>query len=112
MSAKPPYAELEKRIQALEAANAGLGREKAKLEEADAQWRLFAENLHEVLYIVDGNGVATYVSPNIRNFTGLRPEDIIGRKYSDFVHPDDLRTGRGTLRSSYPASRLSQRRDM
>jgi PAS domain S-box-containing protein len=90
MSLKPPYDKLEKRVQALEATNAKLAREKAELEEVDTQWKLFAENLHEVLYVLDLNGVATYVSPNIRNFTGLRPEDIIGRKYTDFVHPEDL----------------------
>ena len=90
MSAKPPYAELEARVRDLEAANAKLACEKARLEAEDTQWRLFSENLHEVLYILDLNGVATYVSPNIRNFTGLSPEDIIGRKYSDFVHPEDF----------------------
>ena len=90
MSAKPPYAELETRVQDLEAANAKLACEKARLEAVDTRWRLFSENLHEVLYIVDLHGVATYVSPNIRNFTGLSPEDIIGRKYSDFVHPEDF----------------------
>ncbi len=90
MSEKPPYAELEKRVHDLDAANAELARKKARLEAVDTQWRLFSENLHEVLYIVDLHGVATYVSPNIWNFTGLNPEDIIGRKYSDFVHPEDF----------------------
>ncbi len=90
MSAKPPYAELEKQVRNLEAANTMLAGEKARLEAVDTQWLLFSENLHEVLYRVDLHGVATYVSPNIRNFTGLSPEDIIGRKYSDFVHPEDL----------------------
>ena len=65
MSEKPTYDELRKRSQALEAAIDKLARDKAKLEEVVAQWRLFAENLHEVLYIVDFNGVAAYISPKM-----------------------------------------------
>jgi hypothetical protein len=66
MSAKPPYAELETRVQDLEAANARLASEKARLEAVDTRWRLFSENLHEVLYIVDLHGVATYVQTSDR----------------------------------------------
>lgn len=50
---------------------------------------MFAENLHEVFYELDCSGVATYVSPNVEAFTGYRPEELIGRRYTEFVHPED-----------------------
>ena len=37
-------------------------------------------------------GVVTYVSPNAMAVSGLTPEDLVGRRMSEVVHPDDLPT--------------------
>jgi len=48
------------------------------------------ENLSEVIYTTDDKGVVTYVSPNVEEISGYHPDEIIGRHFTDFVHPDDL----------------------
>ena len=36
------------------------------------------------------NGVLTYVSPAMESFTGYRPEEVIGRPFSEFFSPEEL----------------------
>ena len=48
------------------------------------------ENLSEVIYTTDDKGVVTYVSPNIEEIAGYHPDEIIGRHFTEFIHPDDL----------------------
>lgn len=76
MTAKPAYEELEQ----------GLKKSRKEAE----KYRQLIENLTEVLYMLDLEARVTYVSPNIENISGYRPEEIMGRKFSDFVHPEDL----------------------
>ena len=53
-------------------------------------YRTLVENLNDVLYTTDENAVITYVSPNIQQISGYDPNEVIGRKFTDFVHPADL----------------------
>jgi len=48
------------------------------------------ENLNEIIYTLDREAKVTYVSPNVERLGGYRPEEITGRPFTDFVHPDDL----------------------
>jgi len=36
------------------------------------------------------DGIFTYVSPVIETALGYRPEDLVGRIYTDFIHPEDI----------------------
>ncbi len=53
-------------------------------------YRTLVENLNDVLYTTDEKTVITYVSPNIQQISGYRPCEVIGRNFTDFVHPADL----------------------
>ena len=48
------------------------------------------EKLNEVIYAIDTNGVLTYISPAMESFTGYRPEEVIGKSFSEFLSPDEL----------------------
>lgn len=48
------------------------------------------ENLNEVVYSCDEKGVLTYVSPAVQRVLGYRPEEMVGKHFSQFIHPDDL----------------------
>ncbi len=54
------------------------------------QYRELVENLNDVVFIVAQDGTITYVSPVIRTVSGYEPSDVMGRPFSDFIHPDDL----------------------
>ncbi len=82
MPTKPAYEELEQRVKALEKRNAELERNHQKHQQ-------LVENLNDVVYIMDMNGRITYISSNVERLAGLRPEEILGRCYSDFLYVED-----------------------
>ena len=68
--------------------------EQVKLEDAlrksEATYRELVENISDVIYTVDSEGLVTYVSPSIEPFLGLPPERLIGQSFAQYVVPEDL----------------------
>ncbi len=64
-----------------------------ELERSEARYRLIAENATDIISCYGSDSVFTYVSPAVTSVTGYRPEELIGRKTSDFIHPDDFARG-------------------
>lgn len=56
----------------------------------DRRFQDLVENLNDVVYATDLNAVITYISPNIGRIGGYSPAEVIGRNFTEFVHPDDL----------------------
>lgn len=47
------------------------------------------ENLNDVVFSIDLDGVLTYVSPAIIRVSSYRPEEIVGLPFATLVHPED-----------------------
>ena len=62
----------------------------ASLRESELKYRMLVENINDVLFTIDAAGKFTYVSPVIERLSGLKTDEILGRSFVDFVHPDDL----------------------
>jgi len=60
------------------------------LRESEEKYRELVENISELIYIVDATGAVTYISPVVSLLGNHRPEEIVGRSFGDFIHPDDL----------------------
>ncbi|MFC1539169.1 PAS domain S-box protein, partial [Candidatus Latescibacterota bacterium] len=60
------------------------------LKESERKFRTLVENINEVIYTIDMNGVMTYISPAIESFTNYQISDFINHKYTEFVFPGDL----------------------
>ncbi len=63
------------------------------LIERERNYRALVENLTEIIYTLDFNARVTYVTPNIQTLGGYVAEEVIGRSFIEFVHPED-REGR------------------
>ncbi|MDB5430249.1 MAG: multi-sensor hybrid histidine kinase [Caulobacter sp.] len=59
------------------------------LAESEARYRLVTEASRDLILKHDADGVIKYISSSARHF-GYAPEDLCGRRCSDFVHPEDL----------------------
>lgn len=60
------------------------------IRESEAKYRLIAENMTDLIAIVDLRGEVQYVSPSSRLILGCDPETLIGDTFFSLVHPDDL----------------------
>ena len=53
------------------------------------KFRNLVEDITAVIFATDPKGKIVYISPIIHAFTGMQPEDFIGRDFMDVIHPGD-----------------------
>lgn len=58
------------------------------LRESEQKFRGMAENIIDVLFLTDTNGIITYISPNHKILLNHSEMDITGKHYSDFLRAD------------------------
>ena len=60
------------------------------LRESEKKYRDLVENISDVIYSIDTDGVMTYISPAIESIFGYSPSEIIGKPLIEFVYKEDL----------------------
>lgn len=80
---KSYYPQLQRRLEEVEAV-------RKELAQSHARYRSLVENINDVIFSLDTGGVVTYISPVIQSIAGYLPEEIEGRTFKEFIHPDDL----------------------
>ncbi len=60
-----------------------------ELRRSEARWRTYLSTASEILYAITPEHVYKFVSPAWTNKLGHPVEDVLGRSFFDFVHPDD-----------------------
>ncbi len=70
------------------------GIERVKLRQEltarEAQYRLLAENVTDMIARHGPDSAIRYVSPSCRALLGYEPQALIGHQVDEFLHPDDL----------------------
>jgi diguanylate cyclase (GGDEF)-like protein/PAS domain S-box-containing protein len=66
------------------------------LREHEQRYRLLADNIADIVVLLDRNGILRYVSHSIAAVLGRAPQDLIGQSCFDLVHPDDVELLRRT----------------
>jgi diguanylate cyclase (GGDEF)-like protein/PAS domain S-box-containing protein len=59
------------------------------LRERETRYRLLADNIADIVILLDGRGGLLYVSPSVEPVLGLRGNDLIGKSCFDLVHYED-----------------------
>ncbi|MDM7917392.1 MAG: PAS domain S-box protein, partial [Candidatus Eisenbacteria bacterium] len=83
----------------------------AALRASEARYRTIAETTSDIIVLTNLRGEAEYVSPSVR-LAGWRPEDLIGKRFVDRLHPDDIgvvKAGVGRLLKTGSVDRLRWR---
>src|SRR4029079_13741359 len=62
----------------------------AALRASEEKYREIVENINDIVHATDEKGAVTYVSPSIQRNTGYSEDEIVGRFFTDFIHPEDL----------------------
>ncbi len=74
-------------------------RAEASVAESEARYRLLAENATDMIVQADLDTTRRYVSPACRELLGYAPEELVGTRPLDAVHPEDLEHYRAILES-------------
>lgn len=75
--------------QAREAAQRSLSDSQAQAARAETKYRRIVETSLDVICTFDAHGCFVDVSPRSRAIWGYAPEELIGKCFTDFTHPDD-----------------------
>jgi len=60
-----------------------------ELSEAEERYRSLAEDINDVVYILDDKAVITYVSPAIESILGYSASEMIGRPVHEYIYQED-----------------------
>jgi len=60
------------------------------LREREEHFRRLIENTSDFVMIVDETAAITYVGPSVTRMLGYAPEEVMGTRPADLVHPDDV----------------------
>lgn len=69
-----------------------LGFSKEELIESRDQFRIIAENSHDLISLISQEGYMNYVSPSSEELLGIRSNEFIGKPYTNFIHPEEKAT--------------------
>ena len=61
-----------------------------KKSESPEKYRSLVENIRDVIYELDSQGVVLYISPAIRDLLGYDSTEIVGKNFIELAHKDDL----------------------
>ncbi len=54
------------------------------------KYQVVMENINEILFELDNQGRFVFVSPSVEKVTQYGAEEIIGRHFNSFIHPEDV----------------------
>ena len=60
------------------------------LRAGEEKFRSLVQNASDMIVVLDAGGTITYESPAVERVLGYRPEERIGTRAFDHLHPDDL----------------------
>jgi len=61
-----------------------------KLHKEEQRFRSLIEHSSDIIVVLDPQATITYINPAIEQYLGYKPEERIGKKGSELVHPDDI----------------------
>ena len=69
------------------------------LRRSEERFRSLIEDASDTIELLGADGAITYVSPGIERLLGYRPEEMIGKKSIELIHPEDAKVQRDGLMS-------------
>jgi two-component system cell cycle sensor histidine kinase/response regulator CckA len=71
-------------------------RQLESIQRSEEQYRSLVENLSDVVFTIDVEGRVTYTSGAVTRY-GFAPDELLGRSFGDFIHPEDLPAVEGSV---------------
>jgi PAS domain S-box-containing protein len=58
------------------------------IRDGEARYRFLAASINDVIWTMDTKGCLTYVSPSIERLTGHSAEEVVNRRFDEYMPPD------------------------
>jgi PAS domain S-box-containing protein len=67
----------------------------------ETKYQLLVENTGDVIVVLEWDGTIHYLSPSVERILGYQPQDMVGKRIFEFIHPDD-RSSLSSILSNNP----------
>ncbi len=67
-------------------------RAERSLHASQEKYRNLVENINDVIFSTNLNGVITYISPVMQRTFGYQPDEIMGKHFVEYIHPEDVKS--------------------
>ncbi len=61
------------------------------LVETVEKYKRLVEEINDIIFSIDEAGFITYMSPVIKELTGISAPEYLGKYFSEFIHPEDIK---------------------
>ncbi|MBN1881727.1 MAG: PAS domain S-box protein [Deltaproteobacteria bacterium] len=61
-----------------------------ELRESEERYRSLVENINDLIFSLDASGHLTYLSPVFERILKYRIDEVIGKDFVKYIHPDDV----------------------
>ncbi|MDD5168663.1 MAG: PAS domain S-box protein [Syntrophales bacterium] len=68
-----------------------------QIMENEERFRALSENAPDIIYTTDNRGIVTYINPAAKEIMGYEKEEVIGKRFTEFIGADDA----GTLMQAF-----------
>lgn len=87
----------ERIVKKLEKKMADMEKLNLALRESEEKYRLLAENVQDVIFVLDMDVHYTYVSPSVKFLRGYEPVEVLGQKVSQVLTPASWKLASKTI---------------
>jgi diguanylate cyclase (GGDEF)-like protein/PAS domain S-box-containing protein len=60
------------------------------LHENENRFRTLIEHVSDMVTILDASGIVKYKSPSVERILGYKPEELVGKNFLEYIHPEDV----------------------
>ena len=79
---------MRQRVDMLLAVETARKRDEESSQESKERYQFLAENINDIIYSANTDGILTFVSPQVERY-GIKPEEMVSKCMLDFVIPGD-----------------------
>ncbi|MFZ2217509.1 MAG: EAL domain-containing protein [Rhodoferax sp.] len=80
----------------------------AQLASSEQLYRNLVDCSPDIIYTLDSAGCFTFVNHRVRDLLGYSRDDLLGKHYSELVHPEDLERAHHVFTDAGPDRRLTR----